>query len=186
MTNAASGKKPSNSQRKKRFYKNKKKHKPKTKSEALLGPSKKPKRKNNHSHNKKVLKNSEIITKYYNLKEQYILARKKFFEHFFRKDKRRVQKLEKHLGRTLSELISFEKRLKTWQLETLEKTTELYPLDTQYSESTNEKKVLELPNAPYEDYHLKETQKQRSSFSEDTEVSTGTMEDYENYKKEVS
>ena len=137
-------------------------------------------------NNKKPLRDHEIILKYDNLMEQHLIARKKYFENYHRKDKKRVEKLERNFQRTGLDVRAFERRLKPHQFEILEKKIDGYALDLDYSTSSGEQPVTELPVAPFGDPHENEIQLARPSFKEDTEESVGSMDDYEKYREERS
>lgn len=132
------------------------------------------------------LKAHEIISKYDNFMSQYLSVRKKFFEQFYKLNRHKKEKMEANYVRSLSELMRFTYKLKPWQKEVLEKRTEGYPMDTFYSTSQNLPvhgvPDQELPKDP--EYHIKNSQKERHSFKEDTEQSSGTMEDYLKYQEE--
>lgn len=160
--------------------------KPAQQPQAVQGKNRHPQKnkpKNNNSTSSKILKGDEIIFKYDHLLEQHVQARRKYFELFYRKDPRRVEKLERNFQKTSMDIRSFETRLKPWQLEVLYKRTEGYPLDLDYSESSQEKVVDELPTAPFIDIHINASQRARSSYKDDTEESVGSFEDYEKYKE---
>lgn len=141
---------------------------------------------NRSNNNKKPLKDDEIILKYDNLMEQHLNARKKYFENYHRKDKRRVEKLERNFHKTALDVRAFERRLKPHQFEILEKKIDGYSLDLDYSQSSGELAVTELPVAPFGDPHENQTQQARTSYKDDTEESVGTMDDYEKYRAEKS
>lgn len=141
---------------------------------------------NNNNNNKKPLKDDEIILKYDNLMEQHLNARKKYFENYHRKDKRRVEKLERNFHKTALDVRAFERRLKPHQFEILEKKIDGYSPDLDYSQSSGELVVTDLPVAPFGDPHENQTQQARPSYKDDTEESVGTMDDYEKYRAEKS
>lgn len=141
-------------------------------------------KKNRSGKRKKKLSLHEVILKYQNLMDQHINARRKLFELFFRKDPRRVSRLQKNFEKTGRDIRNFESQLSPEFREVLETRTEAYPLDLEYSSLSQEQREI----APKEDpqsslYHISDTQKNRPSYSEDKEESIGTMEDYHEYKE---
>lgn len=132
----------------------------------------------------KPLTPEKIHTKYDNLLEQHLTARRKFFELNGRANTKQIEKARHHFYRTIEDLRKFESNLKDWQKESLETKTESYPMENSYTETH------ELPKHTYDnvltilsdgDPHLLPVQRD-SSFSHDTEETLGTMEDYMKYK----
>lgn len=152
-------------------YKNKKKNSPR-KSQSRSGKR------------KKSLSLNEVILKYQNLMDQHIMARKKLFELFFRKDPRRIEKLKRNFERTGQDIRNFERQLSPEFKKVLETRTEGYPLDLDYSASSDEKRETPPTSDPESQlYHISEVQKERPSYAEDREESRGTMDDYLKYKE---
>lgn len=160
------------------------------KKQASGGSKSKPnpnsKNKKRKPNSKKPLRDHEIILKYDNLMEQHLLARKRYFENYHRKDKKRVEKLERNFQKTGLDVRAFENRLKPHQFEILEKKINGYALDLDYSTRTGEEPITELPTGPFADPHENEVQASRPEFKDDTELTMGTMEDYEKYREERS
>ena len=77
----------------------------------------------------------------------------------------------------------FETNLKDWQIEVLKEKIDRYPADRQFSATHGlEPKGEEVPFAgDFEDPHMLPTQIE-ADYSNDTEESIGTIEDYKNYK----
>lgn len=146
--------------------------------------NKKNNQKKNSSKNRrpKSLSPGRLLQKYDNLLEQHLVARRKYFEMFGRSSDKQLEKLASNLERTLSELRAFESNAQPWQMEILHKKINPYPLDTQYSSEHQLTPVEYVPfDGDYEDPHLLDTQKAKE-WTQDTEESSGTMEDYYNYK----
>lgn len=141
------------------------------------------KRKNNSKNRRpKSLSPGRLLQKYDNLLEQHLIARKKFFEMHSRSNDKQLEKLEQNLQKTLEELRNFEVEALDWQKEILATKINPYPEDNQYSVEHQLKEVEYVPfDGDYEDPHLLVTQKAKI-WSEDTEESSGSMEDYYNYK----
>lgn len=151
-------------------------------------PSANKKRPNNNNNNRnrrnKALSPSRILQKYDNLMEQYIVARKKFFEMFGKDAKKQVEKVERNYNTALKSLRDFEVNLKEdWQKKVLEEKIDAYPADRQYSESREiePKGDIVAFTGTFEDPHLLPTQK-AEAWADDTEESEGTIEDYQKYK----
>ncbi|MEX0798029.1 MAG: hypothetical protein WD025_01205 [Bacteriovoracaceae bacterium] len=132
----------------------------------------------------KALTPARILQKYDNLLEQHIVARRKFYEMHGRVQGRQLEKIESNFYKTAESLRLFETGLKDWQLDVLKEKIDAYPRDLQYSKSRElEPKGEEVPfSGDFEDPHLLPTQKE-SDFSDDTEESVGTIEDYKSYKE---
>ena len=141
-------------------------------------------RKKNTSRNRrpKSLSPTRVLQKYDNLLEQHLIARKKYFEMHSRVTGKQLEKIESNLMRTLEELRQFESSSKDWQQEILSQKINPYPEDKQYTSEHELPAVAYIPfDGDYEDPHMLATQKSHN-WSQDTEESQGTMEDYYNYK----
>lgn len=137
----------------------------------------------NRNRRPKSLTPARILQKYDNLLEQHIVARRKYYEMHGRAQGRQLEKIESNFMKTLDSLRRFEEGLKDWQLEVLKDKIDSYPADRQYSATHGlEPKGEDVPfSGEFEDPHLLPTQKE-ADFSEDTEESVGTIEDYKTYK----
>ncbi len=147
----------------------------------------KNRRKFSKNRRPKSLTPSRIVQKYENLLEQYVQARRKFFEVFGRGSTKQVDKVERNYDNALRNLRNFEFDLKEdWQKDVLNQKINGYPEDRQYSSEHNlTPKGDEISHVgDFEDPHLLPTQK-ASNWAEDTEESIGTMEDYQHYKDNV-
>ena len=166
-----------NNNKRRRYNKNKKKTHASADGAA---PNKKP----NHNKNRrpKALSPSKIAQKYDNLLEQYLIARKKYFEMYARAKGQAYKKIDNNYMRTLKAVFNYKDTLNDWQQESLDKKLELYPEDNQYTTEhglplTGEVEVVETK----EDIHLLPKQRE-ANYKEDTEESSGTIEDYKKYK----
>ncbi len=142
-----------------------------------------PKSASNKSRRPKSLTPARILQKYDNLLEQHIVARRKLYEMHGRANGRQLEKIESNFQTTLEALRKFETGLKDWQREVLKDKIDAYPADRQFS-STHDlgPKGEEVPFAgDFEDPHLLPTQIE-ADYSNDTEESIGSIEDYKNYK----
>ena len=137
----------------------------------------------NRNRRPKSLSPIRILQKYDNLMEQYIVARKKFFELFGRANGKQLDKAQSNYDKTLRDLRNFESGLKDWQKEVLQKKVDMYPMDLHYSSLNSiEPKAEMVPfSGEFEDPHLLPTQK-AEDWQADTEESVGTMDDYYHYK----
>lgn len=153
--------------------------KPSNKSEDSSGGDKS----RNKNRRPKALTPARILQKYDNLLEQHIVARRKYYEMHGRAQGRQLEKIENNFIRTMEQMKKFESGLKDWQLEVLKEKIDRYPEDRQFSKTHDlEPKGEDVPFAgDFEDPHLLPTQKE-CDYSDDTEESMGTMEDYQNYK----
>lgn len=143
---------------------------------------------NNRSRNKsrrpKSLTPSRILIKYDNLMEQYLQARKKFFEIFGRGKEKQLAKAQNSYQNALKSLREYESGLKEdWQKDVLKGKIDGLPADRQFTTEHNlEPKGDEVSFVgEFEDPHLLPTQK-ASDWSKDTEESEGSMNDYYAYK----
>lgn len=184
--NNSNTKKTNNNKR--RRYNNKKKKKPSAASSETTVNAKEPSNANkNRNRRPKALSPSKIAQKYDNLVEQNLIARKKYFEMYARAKGQAYQKITGNYMRTLRAVFNFKSTLNEWQQETLDKKLELYPEDNQYTTTHNLPLTgeVEVENDQIEDIHLNENQK-LASYKDDTEESTGSIEDYKKYKESPS
>lgn len=170
-----------NSNNKKRYHKRRRPKK--SNNELKAKSSESSNKKHNRNRRPKALSPTKISQKYDNLLEQYLIARKKYFEMYARAKGQALTKINNNYMRTLKAVFTFKDNLNDWQKESLDKKLELYPEDNQYTKEHNlplEGKV-EIENDQIEDIHLTEIQKS-TSYKDDTEESSGTMDDYKKYK----
>ena len=151
-------------------------------------PNNRKRHNQNRNRRPKTLTPSRILQKYDNLMEQYINARKKFFEIYGRGNNKQLNKVERNYQTALDNLRKFESTLKEdWQKEVLSKKIDAYPADRQFSSEHDLKPQGDEVSfvGEFEDPHLLEKQKSHS-WSEDTEESIGTIDDYNAYKSSLS
>ncbi len=121
--------------------------------------------------------------KYQNLLDQHLIARKKYFELFFRADPQQKAKLERNFYQTLMDLRDFEEKATPEVKEFLNVKTNGKKEDYIYSEGHALEKIgqLEVTEAQIEDPHFLPSQA-KADYTNDTEESVGTLEDYQKYK----
>ncbi len=144
-----------------------------------------PKKRNNNNRKPKTLTPTKVLLKYENLMEQYILARKKFYDMFGREKKeKQIDKAKRNYTKSLEDLRGFETKLNESQKEVLDKKINAYPEDRHYTTSNNIEPVGDIVSftGDFEDPHLLVTQKSEN-WAADTEESSGTIEDYQRYKE---
>jgi hypothetical protein len=124
----------------------------------------------------------KLQKKYLLLVEALTQKRAKYFDEFHHHDPNRVAKLRKTFEKASKELFDFEQSLSPDQ-----KTTLLHEnsLDQTYSTTNKESALGEQVPSDIKPLnpHLLKTQTE-ANFSDDTEESVGTMEDYRSYKGE--
>lgn len=121
--------------------------------------------------------------KYQNLLDQHLIARKKYFELFYRADYQQKAKLERNFYQTLFDLRDFEDKATPEIKDFLKIKTNGRSEDYIYSENHALEKTgkLEIEGEKFEDPHFLPSQA-RANYAEDTEESSGTLDDYKNYK----
>lgn len=129
----------------------------------------------------------QLLQEYDAVMAKHLEARRKYFELYFRADYNRLAQLEDQFYQTGLEVRNFERQLKPWQLQELQrKKTEFFPLDDEYSKNHPEGEVdLPVSAFPTTNFHLVPTQLERPKYKEDTEEGEGTYEDYIAYKNLV-
>ena len=180
--NNSANKSKNNSNRTRRYIKNY--NNKSNNNEATGGNSNNKKRHHgNRNRRPKSLTPARVLQKYDNLLEQYVVARRKYFELYGRASGKQLDKVERNYQTSLKNLRNFEDKLEDWQREVLKKKINLYKEDREFSTNHNltpEGDTVSF-TGEFEDPHLLPTQK-ASEWSKDTEESEGTMEDYEKYK----
>lgn len=117
--------------------------------------------------------------------ERHLQKRKKYFELFHRADPAQLRKLEEQFHQSGEELLKFRETVP----EDLRVAFDQWNNGLKHDYSYAKNHQLELETTPpsfegdFEDPHYLPSQ-QNANFSEDTEESTGTMEDYLTYKGE--
>lgn len=121
--------------------------------------------------------------KYQNLLDQHLIARKKYFELFYRADLQQKAKLERNFYQTLFDLRDFEEKATPEIKDFLKIKTNGRSEDYIYSDNHALEKVgkLEVEGDHFEDPHFLPSQA-RANYADDSEESVGTLDDYKNYK----
>lgn len=143
------------------------------------------KKRRNNNRKSKPLTAGKMLLKYENLMEQYILARRKFYDLFGREKKeKQLDKAKRNYNKSLEDLRGFETKLSEPHKEILDKKINAYPEDRHYTTSNNIEPVGDIVafTGNFEDPHLLNTQKSEN-WAADTEESSGTIEDYQRYKE---
>lgn len=125
-----------------------------------------------------------ITTKYLNLLDQHIQARRKYFENFDRVNGATLDKLEQNFIESQKLFLTFKEKLNDEDRKNFEARYESIKPDTIYSSNhdlNDESYKVPEEQLVIEDPHLLESQK-KSNFSDDTEESMGSIEDYKSYK----
>ncbi len=141
----------------------------------------------NSNPNSANAKPGNFIVKYQNILEQYLSVRKKYFELFYRADPKQKNKLERNYENELKKLNDFEAKLNPKQKEELHLHVKGKNLDTIYSENHHDQLATYEVSVEEDlifDPHYLESQ-QNNEWKEDSEESTGSIEDYQNYKSEI-
>jgi hypothetical protein len=124
-----------------------------------------------------------IYEKYLNLLDQHIIARRKYHDLFYRADYNQKNKLEKNFYNTLNDIRDFESKLAPDVRAMFEKRNNGLQYDRTYT--SNHEISIEgdpVPNdlPPAEPHYLQS--QIAADYSEDSEESVGTAEDYLKYK----
>lgn len=123
-----------------------------------------------------------IYEKYLNLLDQHLIARRKYHDMFYRAEPAQKAKLERNFYNTLNDVREFENKLTPQARELFEKRNNGLRPDTIYTSNHHitEEGVM-IAEAEIEDPHFLQSQ-QAADYSDDTEESVGTLEDYLKYK----
>ncbi len=136
------------------------------------------------SSNLPALQGMDLIrAKYLSLVEKHVEARRKYYDFFHRADPNQVRKLEREFTDTQAQLLAYENSLGASEREQLERDYGGRPEDRAYS-SNHQISPEAQPvstQGDFEDPHVLESQK-RADFSQDTEESVGTIDDYKRLK----
>jgi len=140
----------------------------------------------NRNKNQKANTPERLQIKHENLQEQYVQARHKFFHQYGKTSEKQKLKALKNYEKCLEDLRRFESNLRDWQKEALKEKLDFYPEDRQFSSEHDLPKEGEIVSfsGDFPDPHLLETQA-ASNYKNDTEESTGTMDDYQKYKESI-
>jgi hypothetical protein len=148
--------------------------------------SKKKRPNNNNNRPKrryKLSKDESIYIKYLTLMEHHLTARKKYFALFDRADPNQKAKLERNFTGSMAKVREFETALSVEDLERFKSKVNGLKFDSTYSDNHEiafDAEPVSFELDPAEPHYL-ETQKS-SNFSDDTEESSGSLEDYQAYK----
>ena len=192
MTDSATGNKPKPKNNKRRNNNRRRNHNKKpgnannkaVKADGANKPTNPNKKNYSKNRRPKSLTPSRIMQKYDNLMEQYITARGKFYNMFGRNSQKQLAKTEKNYQTSLHNLRKYEVTLQEdWQREVLQNKINGLPEDLQYSTEHNLDRKGDVVShlGEFDDIHLLPDQKSEN-WSEDTEESQGTIEDYRRYK----
>ena len=118
--------------------------------------------------------------RYDDLLQQLIKARKKYFELFGRVGTKEKTDLKNKYYKTLDQLRTYEQSLPDWQVSQLNQKLDPCKEDLTYSEQNTSERLV--PPQEHEDPHQMIAQKKRESFSDDSQESIGSMEDYNKFK----
>jgi hypothetical protein len=133
----------------------------------------------------RTLNSSQVLLKYDNLLDQHLKSRRRYFEYFNRVDDYQRRKLELQFFTTIEHLRRFEASLEDWQKDYLKRKTDKYRLDLTYSTNHELSPVAEpVPTAgDFPDPHFTASMtKAWEEYANDSEESTGSMDDYIQYK----
>lgn len=114
---------------------------------------------------------------------QHLISRKKYFEYYYRANDQLLSKLEDNFYKSLKQLRDFETGLSEEDRIKLKSKYEGRPIDTTYTanrEITPEGEIVSIADV-FEDPHHLETQRNHE-WSNDTEESSGSYEEYKRYK----
>lgn len=133
--------------------------------------------------NRPLLTFDKVFRRYEYLQEQHCIARRKYFENYYKTEGSQRDRTEKNFYSSLEQLRDYVATLTPEQKDAFERKYNGNPVDLTYSQSHN------LPAQPervkfadkFEDPHVLKSQ-QEADFSSDTEESIGTFEDYQKYK----
>lgn len=126
---------------------------------------------------------NKIVMHYDYLLELHVQARQKYYELFFRANPQQKEKLEKKFNATREALREFEEMMKPEHKEILKKRIDGNPQDHIYCENHGiDPTACDPLPTEIENIHMNDIQKSRPDYSEDTEESEGSMEDYYKFK----
>lgn len=124
-----------------------------------------------------------LVEKYINLLDQHLVARRKFHDLYYRAEIPQLNKLERLFYQSLNDLREFENKIPEEVKSLFNQRINGLKLDTTYSENhqLNPQQTINETEIEITDPHLLQSQKSKS-FKDDTEESTGSIEDYNLYK----
>lgn len=118
------------------------------------------------------------------LLEKYFHARRKYYDNFYKATGEQLKNLEKNFYRTLDEVRQFEQDVPDHLKEKFDQKGNKNSLDLIYSENHEIEPFPEVKPIPAEeivDPHLLSSQIE-TDYKNDTEESSGTIDDYKKYK----
>lgn len=124
-----------------------------------------------------------LVEKYINLLDQHLIARRKYHDLYYRAEPAQLAKLERNFYQTLNDVRDFESRQTPEMREIFEKRMNGLKPDVTYSSNHNLDPNLKVDEEQItiDDPHLLVSQT-KTDYSNDTEESVGSMEDYVKYK----
>jgi hypothetical protein len=131
------------------------------------------------------LNSVQIGQRYDQLLDQHLVDRKRFFEYFNRSSYEECYRLETQFYKSIENLRAFEDSLEDWQFEYLRKKVDRYKPDLTYSTNHDLPTIaeVEVKDDEIEDPHFTRNQmKAFELYAQDTEESSGTIDDYLKYK----
>ncbi|MCP4914758.1 MAG: hypothetical protein GY909_16695 [Oligoflexia bacterium] len=119
---------------------------------------------------------------YLNLLEKHFQMRRKYFDLFHRADPKQLAKLERQFSNSAKELRDFEERMAPEVREKFGRKFHMANPDNTYSSNHElDPSHVEVDPTLSDDPHYLPSQKE-ANYSNDTEESEGSMEDYNKYK----
>ncbi|CBW26324.1 hypothetical protein BMS_1464 [Halobacteriovorax marinus SJ] len=143
------------------------------------------KKRYNNRRGPKLSLEDQITLKYNNLLEQHLVARKKYFALYHRADPKQKAKLERIYYNTIAKLREFERGLSGDKLDIFQKHFNSLKEDHIYSVNHEIEPIAEHVShqGDFDDPHFLQLQKEaKTQYSEDTEESVGSIDDYKQYK----
>jgi hypothetical protein len=139
----------------------------------------------------RTLSSGALLKRYGQLWEQHELARRQYYEQFFRVEENKKRLLEDQFVNSILSLRKFESSMEDWQRRFIADHFVHYEDDNEYTSKnsipvTGTIEVVLEPGQRFEDPHLLNTQKQRESYRTDQEQTVGGPEDLEKYLAQKS
>ncbi len=128
---------------------------------------------------------ARVLQKYDNLLEQYLIARKKYFEMKGKVSGKQLQKVENNWQKTVKALREYEINTTGWQKETLAQRVNFFPEDRTYTTNNEIEPIgdeVALTGDFLDEHYLATQLAAAAQYKEDTEESTGSIDDYKAYK----
>lgn len=124
----------------------------------------------------------DLNKKWDRLRDSYLQARKKYFEHYHRIEGQQRDKLENEYYEALNQLRRFEQLLQKNHRPLFARGVAQYKQDTEYSLNHTQDDVPTIPIPETIDFHITPHQQERGTYINDNEDTTGTMDDYYQFK----